>query len=219
MRRLSALLLSTALLASVVSAAGDPLQFRGVHGEPLALFAPKGNASVMFFIATDCPISNWYAPTIQQVCRDYASRGVDCTLLYEDVDLGKTPATLDAAVRTHLREYRYGAMTAAVDRTRVVAKRAKATVTPQVVLVDSTGTIRYRGRIDNGYADFGKPRRHVTSDDLRVSLDAVLAGRPVPTPETDALGCYITDPASIRRPASAQSATARSRRSFSKGGN
>jgi hypothetical protein len=191
-------------MASIVSAAGDPLQFRGVHGEPLALFAPKGNASVMFFIATDCPISNWYAPTIQQVCRDYASRGVDCTLLYEDVDLGKTPATLDAAVRTHLREYRYGAMTAAVDRTRVV---------------DSTGTIRYRGRIDNGYADFGKPRRHVTSDDLRVSLDAVLAGRPVPTPETDALGCYITDPASIRRPASAQSATARSRRSFSKGGN
>jgi hypothetical protein len=199
MRQISALLFSTAFIASVVSAAGDPLQFRGVNGEALALFAPKGRASAMFFVATDCPISNWYAPTIQQVCHDYAARGVDCTLIYEDVDLGKTPAALDAAVRTHLREYRYDAMTAAVDRTRVVAKRAKATITPQVVLVDRSGAIRYRGRIDNAYADLGKPRQHVTSHDLRVSLDAVLAGRPVAVPETEALGCYITDPASLLR--------------------
>jgi hypothetical protein len=198
MRRGRALLLSVVLSASAVSAAGDPLQFRGLNGEALALFAPQGKASAMFFIASDCPISNWYAPTIQQVCREYASRGVDCTLMYEDVDLGKTPAALDASVRTHLREYRYDSMRAAVDRTRVVAKRAKATITPQVVVVDRAGAIRYRGRIDNAYADFGKPRQHVTSHDLRVSLDAVLAGRPVPAPETEALGCYITDPASIR---------------------
>jgi hypothetical protein len=210
--------LCSALCASALTAASDGLQVRGVDGQAFALFAPKGPASVIFFVATDCPISNWYAPTIQQVCRDYAARGVDCTLAYEDVDLGATPAALDAAVRTHLREYRYDAMTAAVDRTRVVAKRAKATITPQVVVVDRAGAIRYRGRIDNAYADLGKPRQHVTSHDLRVSLDALLAGRPVPAPETEALGCYITDPASIRRPASAHSATARSRRNFSKGG-
>jgi len=79
-----------------------------------------------------------------------------------------------------------------------VATRARATVTPSVVLVDRAGAIRYRGRIDNGYADLGKPRQHVTSHDLRVSLDALLAGRQVPVSETDALGCYIADPAAIR---------------------
>ena len=61
----------------------------------IAPFAPRGRASAVFFVATDCPISNWYAPTIQQVCRDYAARGVDCTLVYEDLDLGPTPAALD----------------------------------------------------------------------------------------------------------------------------
>ena len=202
--RLPVLVLCSALCATALTAASDGLQVRGVNGQAFVLFAPKGPASVIFFVATDCPISNWYAPTIQQVCREYSSRGVDCTLMYEDVDLGQTPsaqtpAALDAVVRTHLREYRYDVMTAAVDRTRVVAKRAKATITPQVVLVDRAGAIRYRGRIDNAYADLGKPRQHVTSHDLRVSLDAVLAGRPVPAPETEALGCYITDPASIRR--------------------
>jgi hypothetical protein len=210
--RLPVVLLAASVWTTVLSAAGDPLQFRGVNGEPLVLFAPKAKASAMFFVATDCPISNWYAPTIQQVCRDYTARGVDCTLVYEDVDLGATPASLDRSVRAHLQEYRYASMTAAVDRTRVVAKRAKATITPQVVLVDRAGEVRYRGRIDNAYAGLGKPRQHVTSHDLRTSLEAVLAGRPVPAPETEALGCYITDPASIRRPASAQSAPARSRR-------
>jgi AhpC/TSA family len=199
MRRIPTLILVAALWTTVLCAAVDPLQFRGVNGERLALFASTGKPSALFFVATDCPISNWYAPTIQQVCRDYAPRGVDCTLVYEDVDLGATPAALDDAVRMHLREYRYGSMTAAVDRTRVVARRSNATVTPSVVVVDGGGTIRYRGRIDNAYAGLGRPRQHVTSHDLRVSLEAMLAGRPVPAPETEALGCYITDPASIRR--------------------
>jgi hypothetical protein len=181
-----------------LTAASDGLQVRGVDGRAFALFAPRGPASAIFFVATDCPISNWYAPTIQQVCREYAARGVDCTLVYEDVDLGVSPGALDAGVRAHLREYRYGAMTATVDRTRVVARRARATVTPSVVLVDDRGAIRYRGRIDNAYADLGKLRRHVTSHDLRTSLDALLAGRPVPAPDTEALGCYIADPAAIR---------------------
>ncbi len=197
--RLPVFILLAVLSANALTAASDGLQVRGIDGRAFALFAPRGAASAIFFVATDCPISNWYAPTIQQVCREFAARGVDCTLVYEDVELGATPAALDAAVRTHLREYRYGTMPAVVDRTRAVAKRAQATVTPSVVLVDRSGTIRYRGRIDNGYADLGKPRQHVTSHDLRTSLDALLAGAAVPQPETEALGCYITDPASIRR--------------------
>jgi hypothetical protein len=191
--------LYASLWVTVLSAASDGLQVRGVDGRAVMLFAPSGPASAIFFVATDCPISNWYAPTIQQVCRDYAARGVDCTLVYEDVDLDARPAALDGAVRMHLREYGYGSMTAIVDRTRAVATRARATVTPSVVLVDRAGAIRYRGRIDNGYADLGKPRQHVTSHDLRTSLDALLAGRPVPLPDTDALGCYIVDPAAIQK--------------------
>src|SRR5688572_4125953 len=199
MRTRPVLVLCAVLWTTALTAASDGLQVRGVDGRAFALFAPKGQASAIFFIATDCPISNWYAPAIQQVCADVAARGVDCTLVYEDVDLGATPAALDADVLTHLREYRYGSMTATVDRTRALATRARVTITPSVVLVDRGGAIRYRGRIDNAYADLGKPRQHVTSHDLRTSLEALLAGRPVPAPETEALGCYIADPAAIRR--------------------
>ena len=67
-------------------------------------------------------------------------------------------------------------------------------MTPEAVVIDSRGEIRYRGRIDNFYADLGKPRQQVTARDLRDALDAVLAGRTVPNPETRALGCAIVPP-------------------------
>jgi hypothetical protein len=94
-------------------------------------------------------------------------------------------------MQKHLHDYRYGGIPAVIDGRRKIANRARATVTPEAVVVDSRGEIRYRGRIDNFYADLGKPRQQVTAHDLRDALDAVLAGRVVPHPETRALGCAI----------------------------
>jgi len=154
------------------------------------LACAAGKTNVQFFISSDCPISNSYAPEIQRLCNDYSSKGVGCSLVYEDVGLDTT------AMRKHLNEYRYGAMPAVIDSNRKLATRVKATVTPEAVVIDSRGEIRYRGRIDNFYAALGKPRQQVTVHDLRDALDAVLAGKPVPNQETKALGCYIV-PAGI----------------------
>jgi hypothetical protein len=200
MRYSRALLLGSLLWAVALPAAGDGVQVRSVDGRSVNPFAPSGTASAIFFVQSDCPISNWYAPVVQQVCRDYGSRGVGCMLVYEDVDLGASPAVLDEEVRRHLKDFGYSNMTALVDRTRLVARHVNASVTPSVAVVDRSGAIRYRGRIDNAYADLGKPRQQVTSHDLRDALDAVIGGRPVPNPETQALGCFIVDPASLRKP-------------------
>jgi hypothetical protein len=81
----------------------------------------------------------------------------------------------------------------------VAATHAKASITPQAFVIDRSGEIRYRGRIDNLYAALGKTRQQVTSHDLRDALDAVLVGGKVPHPETEALGCFITDPALLRK--------------------
>ena len=109
--RLPVVVLCAALLTSALTAASDGLQVRGVNGQAFVLFAPKGPASVIFFVATDCPISNWYAPTIQQVCREYSSRGVDCTLMYEDVDLGDRRRRRRRSTRPCARIYVSIAMT------------------------------------------------------------------------------------------------------------
>ena len=194
----SALRVAPVALAQGWTGNGAAIQVRDLQGRVMQPFAPAGAANVIFFVQSDCPISNGYAPEIQRVCREYAARGVSCSLMYEDVEVGRA-GSLDAAARQHLREFRYDAMPAAVDRTRAVARHAAATVTPQAVVVDRTGAVRYSGRIDNFYAALGRPRQRVTEHDLRDALDALLAGRPVPRPRTEPLGCYITDPASLER--------------------
>jgi AhpC/TSA family len=151
-----------------------------------ALFQPSDRTQVLVFIASDCPISNGYAPEIQRICSDFSARGVRCTLVYEDVGF------TEAAVAAHLAEYRYRDLATVIDHSRSIARRAGVTVTPEAVVVDTRGTIRYRGRIDNFYAALGKPRQRVTSRDLRDALDAVLAAKRVERPRTTALGCYIT---------------------------
>ncbi len=148
--------------------------------------APSPSTRVIVFVARDCPISNAYAPTIQRLCSSYASRGVRCTLVYED------DGATSEAVRAHLAEYGYRGIDTRLDRTGALARRMGATITPEAIVVDPSGTIRYRGRIDNFYAALGKPRRQVTAHDLRDALDAVLSGRTVERPRTTAVGCYIS---------------------------
>jgi hypothetical protein len=163
-------------------AAGD---IRDIDGLALAPLQPSGVANVVFFVMTDCPVSNAYAPEIQRTCRDYRSRGVRCSLIYEDVAIDVLE------VRRHLHDYGYQGIPAAIDATRDVATAAGASVTPTAIVVERGGRVRYRGRIDNLYAAIGRRRRQVTEHYLRDALDAVIAGEPVSVPETAAIGCHI----------------------------
>jgi hypothetical protein len=159
-----------------------------IDGRPITPLHPAAKAEVLFFVSTDCPVSNSFAPEIQHICKDYAAKGVGCSLVYEDYQVD------GAAVRKHLAEYGYGRISAMIDADRRVAGQVHATVTPQAVVIDSADKIRYRGRINNFYAALGKPRQVVTVHDVRDALDAVLAGKTVSNPETNALGCYIVPP-------------------------
>ena len=145
----------------------------------------QGPAAVTFFIASDCPISNVYAPEIVRICTAYQSRGISCRLAYED-------AKLDASsLRKHLIEYKLQGVQSTWDRDRTLADDAGVTITPTAVVRDVRGNVRYRGRIDNLYINIGRTRQQVTNHDLTDALDAVLAGRPVREAITEALGCYI----------------------------
>src|SRR5690349_5323149 len=100
------------------------LEVTGVRGERLRPLEPAGAANVLIFMATDCPVSNGYAPELQRVCAASAARGVRCLVVYED------PGLTAEAARAHLADYRYGDMPAAIDADGSLAARVGATVTP-----------------------------------------------------------------------------------------
>jgi len=175
------------LLLAVLSLAAPP-SIRDLDGRTLRPLAPARSAAVLFFVSTDCPISNNYVPEIRRLCRAYAPRGVDCVLLYEDAQV------TTAAARAHRADFGLRDLAAAIDDGRMIAGAASATITPEAAVVDRSGAIRYRGRIDDVYVDLSRRRAAPTVHDLADALDAVLAGRPVPRPSAPALGCYIAPP-------------------------
>ncbi|MDE3195628.1 MAG: hypothetical protein KGN84_04750 [Acidobacteriota bacterium] len=157
----------------------------GVEREPLKV--EKGHVGALFFVAHDCPIANYYSHEIRRICDQYGPRGLSCSVVYVE------PTLTDAAAAKHAREYGHGDYPKIVDRGHELVASAGATITPQVVLVRDNETIAYRGRIDNYYAALGRPRSIVTRHDLRDTLDELFAGKPVTTPETQAVGCYIPE--------------------------
>jgi len=142
-------------------------------------------AVVLFFITTDCPIANSFAPEINRIVEEYGSRGVAFEMVYTDLS---QPA--DAAER-HASEYGYKSPVR-VDAGRVLSRQHGITVTPEAVVIRQGGRV-YRGRIDDRYLAPGQYRLKPTTRELRDAIEAVLDGRPVPVAETKAAGCPLTD--------------------------
>jgi hypothetical protein len=81
-----------------------------------------------------------------------------------------------------------------LDPTHALAKKLGATRAPQAAVVGPDGKVAYLGRIDDIYVDYGKRRIAPTRRDLRLALDAVLAGKPAPAATTTVIGCDLPEP-------------------------
>jgi hypothetical protein len=177
----------TAIAALTVAAtlgAAPPLTVRDLDGRAWTpLQPPAGEVDFLVFITTDCPISNRYAPEIARIAADYAPRGVRTLLVFAE-------ASLDASrARAHLTSF-FPSLPAVIDKDFALTASVGATVTPLAAIYTSSGRA-YRGRIDDLYVSIGQARREPTRRDVRLSLDAVIAGRPAPLTETTAFGCFI----------------------------
>lgn len=158
-----------------------------LDGEAVDPFASEfAKATVLVFVTTDCPIANRYAPRLQRMVKEFEERGAEFWLVYPNRDDGAEK------IRTHIEDYGHTALVA-TDHGHRLVELAGATVTPEAAVFDALGELRYCGRIDNWYAEFGKSRPRPTEHDLRDAIENVLTGRPIETLRRKAIGCYIPD--------------------------
>ena len=184
-----ATVLVAAGLTSGVAAATTPhvtpLRTRDIRGAEHVLPEPGKRATVLIFIAHDCPICNSYAPEIRRLAAEYRSRGVSFDLVYAE------PGFTDAKAVAHEKAYSY-TLPAFTSGWRTLVRAAGVTATPEAVALAPDGRILYRGRINDQYVDLGVRRYHSTSADLAAALDDIVSGKPVPTAQTKAIGCYVS---------------------------
>jgi len=179
-----ALKLIFALLATLAPA---PHLLRDVDGTLHGSLEQPGGWkwTLLYFLMSDCPIANQYAPEVQRICASYGSKGVRCFLVYVE------PTMKVADIRTHMKDFKYTGIPAILDNTHSLIDVSGATIVSEVAVFSTNADLKYRGRIDNLYAAVGKPRQVVTQRDLRDALDALIASRTVSHPRTEAYGCFI----------------------------
>ena len=154
------------------------------------LSTPGTEAIVLFFIASDCPISNRYLPEMQRIENKFAALHVAFWFVYPNV------RETSEAVRRH--EAAYGAEGhILLDPHHKLVAITHAKVTPEsAVLVPEYGsaeTLRtvYHGRIDDRYLEIGRERPAATQHDLERAIVDVLQHRFVQPPDGSAVGCGI----------------------------
>jgi hypothetical protein len=178
--------IASAIVSLALLQAPAPISVRDLDGRTSTPLSPAaGTVHLLFFVNAECPISSRYSPEIDRITAEYGKRGVRTWLVYAD------PKLTTAAARANLKAFHPAiAATAVIDANFTLTKAVDAMATPEAAVYTSRGRV-YRGRIDDWYQTIGQQRRAPTQRDLRVALDAVLDGKPVPTPETTPVGCFI----------------------------
>jgi len=157
-----------------------------LEGKPFDLIgAAHGKVVVLIFVRTDCPISNRYAPTVQQLSTQHRE---DATFFLVYPDKKETPEV----IRKHDREFGY-TFAALRDPHHVLVKQSQAQITPEAAVFDASRRLAYHGRIDNLYEDFGHARKSPTTHELADAIEAAVAGKRLTGDATPAVGCYISD--------------------------
>lgn len=191
------LCLAVVVLISATSVGAEPTNIKTTHFDDFSLPStddrpvsfsrdPSVELHVLCFLGTECPLARIYGPRLEKMAGDYADRGVRFIGINSNVQDSMQ----------ELKEYtRQHGITFPIvkDHDRQVALSAGATRTPEVFVVDRSGSIRYQGRIDDQYQP-GQARSEARVHDLRDALDQLLAGESVTRPRTDAVGCLISLP-------------------------
>jgi peroxiredoxin len=144
----------------------------------------KPKLTVYVFLSTECPISQQYSRFLEELHQLFKASGVRFVSMF--------PLSTDSPARINQFRSEYGITFAGrPDRGARLARQLKVRITPEVVVMQEDGGIRYQGAIDDWYVSLGKHRLQVTNSYLQEAINALLANRVVVQPRTEAVGCLL----------------------------
>ncbi len=160
-------------------------RFNTVSGEKLAMRSLKKNhTNVFYFISPVCPLCVNYAKDIREIEEQFGNDSTD----FIGVVSGSDYTNQD--VLDYLHEYDLD-LTVIMDPNFRLVQYFKATITPEVYVVDNKSNVLYTGKIDNWAVSLGHHRQVVTEFYLKDALNDISAGENVRLAQTEPVGCFI----------------------------
>src|SRR5262245_9119428 len=141
-------------------------------------------AAVFVFLATDCPLSQSYTLTLNQLQTQFHADGVGFYAVFSGSHV--TRPLVDDFVNAYKINF-----PTLLDSDLKLAHFFGATKTPEVFAVGPKGNVFYKGAIDNWAPELGQHRTVITEHYLLDALSSFLTHRTVQVQQTNAVGCFI----------------------------
>jgi len=148
---------------------------------PLAEYLAGKQAAAFVFLAPDCPLSQSYTKTLNELREQFRSKGIE---LY-GVFTSAAPQAEEFADKYKLT------LPLILDSGFKLADFLGATKTPEVFVVDPAGLTVYKGAVDNWAPELGTRRTVITEHYLSDALQALIDHKDIRVKRTEAIGCFI----------------------------
>jgi len=177
--------LSTSLLP--LGSEAPDFELPDIYGHIVSLssFRPA-KALVVIFMCNHCPYVKHIQREISDLAKDYQTRTVAVVGINSN-DAEAHPEDSPQKMREQARMFDF-TFPYLYDQTQEVARAYKAACTPDFYVFDRDRRLVYHGQFDDSRPDNRIP---VSGRDLKHSIDAVLAGKPVPAEQKPSMGCNI----------------------------
>ncbi len=143
-------------------------------------------ALLVAFICNHCPFVKHILDGFVAFARDFAPRGLAIVAIgSNDAESYPEDAPVDMRRIAQSKGFTFPYLH---DESQQVAKAYQAVCTPDFFLFDRERRLVYRGQFDSSRPGNRIP---VTGSDLRVAVEALLSGRPLPGEQTPSVGCSI----------------------------
>lgn len=142
------------------------------------------NGTVFIFLLTDCPASQSYTLTINDLVKKYKKYNIKFAIVFPG------DFSSENEIKSFVKTYHVG-IPVLLDGSFKLTKFLNATVAPECFVLNKFNKIIYSGRIDDQYFSPGRKRQVVTAHDLDAAILNLVSGKIQLTKTTKAIGCII----------------------------
>lgn len=141
----------------------------------------KGRPTAVIFLSTECPISQRYIPTINQLAADFPQ--IQFKGVFPKQESRKSIQAYKADNHIHFQVLS--------DAESKLLQELGATHTPEVFLLAADRTVLYHGAIDNWYYNMEQITQKATDHFLKNAIELHLRHKPIFLKDTRPVGCRI----------------------------
>lgn len=154
-----------------------------INNKKFIYSALSATPHVYIFYAPECPLSQKYTLTIASLFTKFGNK-----IKF----FGVFPGSEESVGQFENFKIKYKINYPLIkDEKLKLITTLKATVTPEVFLIDSYGKIVYHGAIDDWAIKLGKTKQQATVNYLENAIEGLLTNTAVETRYVKPIGCYI----------------------------